>query len=805
MARSYNRPPGVTITETTEAVANPLIATPDQIALVGPAAGSIQVTEAVTLTGTTAATFKQIQSLDTNFVVTKVEDYDPESARKSLGNGAYSNTNGYIPGSYTVDSVNHTITRKTDVTSADLKAAIANTNAITTLEAVGDAGAFSGYNTFIIENEQFTYTGIDLTSNEKQTVTITNGNNDNNEVQTVTVTGNAGTFTLTFNAQTTSSLAYNISAANLQTALQGLSTIGAGNVTVTLDAGVYTITFGGALADTDVASLTGTGSGGCTIAIQTTLVGGSDDKFTLTFGGQTTSLLKWNSTAAEVEAALEALSSIGTGNVDVTGNGPYIVEFKGAFAGENVALLTGTGTGCAVTISTTQNSYFTFTGVTRAANGTTAAQHSITSNAIKLGFIIPTPRTVYVTYTYTPKDYFYPYLALASEYSNIEKRFGKAFKDDQVTVNSPLTLAAKIAIENGANELILQPLFYSADDVSGLMPNRSQPTAAQSIVPSTTWGPTFRALQSEENVGIIVPVIGQTNNYSFGSNGKTSPATILNDSVIADIFGILRDHIAFMNTEYDQLIIAIIGEDSTISASYATREVLAQHLTALQSYAQGQYNERFVFIAQTEFVRPSAAGATTEIKLGGQYAAAAVSGKLASNNPQESLTRRTIAGFKSVNDTRTKRLKTQDSGLGFFVIEQNPIDTTLVIRHALTTDTDSVSKSELNAVRSKFYMINSLRRTVDTQVIGRVIADENAPLSIAGVVGAVLRILQDDGVIVQFDSIQAQFDSIDPTQIGVRFNYRPAFAVNYVNIRFSVDLSSGVTSLTTIDQANIGA
>src|SRR5262249_41925037 len=51
------------------------------------------------------------------------------------------------------------------------------------------------------------------------------------EVQTVTLTGNptGGTFTLTFSGQTTAAIAYNASAATVQSALQALSSIGSGN------------------------------------------------------------------------------------------------------------------------------------------------------------------------------------------------------------------------------------------------------------------------------------------------------------------------------------------------------------------------------------------------------------------------------------------------------------------------------------------------------------------------------------------------------------------------------------------------
>lgn len=66
----------------------------------------------------------------------------------------------------------------------------------------------------------------------------------------------AGTYDLTFDAQTTSSINYNDSAATIQAALEALSSIGSGNVAVALTANGYTVEFQGALADTNVGDLT---------------------------------------------------------------------------------------------------------------------------------------------------------------------------------------------------------------------------------------------------------------------------------------------------------------------------------------------------------------------------------------------------------------------------------------------------------------------------------------------------------------------------------------------------------------------
>lgn len=85
---------------------------------------------------------------------------------------------------------------------------------------------------------------------------------DVREVQTVTITGGptGGTFTLTWNAQTTAGIAYNASAAAVQAALEALSNIAVGDVVVTGSAGgPYTLTWAHGLGN--VAAPTGSAAG----------------------------------------------------------------------------------------------------------------------------------------------------------------------------------------------------------------------------------------------------------------------------------------------------------------------------------------------------------------------------------------------------------------------------------------------------------------------------------------------------------------------------------------------------------------
>jgi hypothetical protein len=81
---------------------------------------------------------------------------------------------------------------------------------------------------------------------------------DNLQTLTITGTPTGGTFALTYKGQTASGIAYNAIASTVQTALQGLSTIGSGNVIVTGGPGPgtpYVVQFVGALAQ-DTTALT---------------------------------------------------------------------------------------------------------------------------------------------------------------------------------------------------------------------------------------------------------------------------------------------------------------------------------------------------------------------------------------------------------------------------------------------------------------------------------------------------------------------------------------------------------------------
>lgn len=135
----------------------------------------------------------------------------------------------------------------------------------TSFKRWGDITTFKS----VVTDQQKTFDATFLESNATvlglfyKVATPTPTGTAQNEVQTVTISGTptGGDFVLVFGGQATTDIAYNATAATVQAALQALSTIGAGNVTVTGGAGgPYTVTFTGTLAGTNVDQLTATGN-----------------------------------------------------------------------------------------------------------------------------------------------------------------------------------------------------------------------------------------------------------------------------------------------------------------------------------------------------------------------------------------------------------------------------------------------------------------------------------------------------------------------------------------------------------------
>lgn len=121
-----------------------------------------------------------------------------------------------------------------------------------------------------------------------------------------------------------------------------------------------------------ITTTTGVGTAAASAAVvhqntvQTVTIGGTPTggTFTLSYGGQTTAAIAYNATSAAVQSALEALTTIGAGNVTVTGSagGPYTVTFVGTLKNQAIPALTASATGLTGGTSPTVTVAITSTG-----------------------------------------------------------------------------------------------------------------------------------------------------------------------------------------------------------------------------------------------------------------------------------------------------------------------------------------------------------------------------------------------------------------------------------------------------------
>ncbi len=372
----------------------------------------------------------------------------------------------------------------------------------------------------------------------------------------------------------------------------------------------------------------------------------------------------------------------------------------------------------------------------------------------------------------------------ATRYDNsaaIEQRYGAGFGPDGIV--TPLSAAAILAFENGASSIVVQPVFRLTDSADNQSVRR-QPTigGGGEYFASATWNQSLFGLRDLEDVNVIIPVVGQSQGFS--------------DAQTLAVFQSVQDHVYFMATQ-GQLMVGIYGEDSSASVTAAAQPTLQAHADVLRDRLGGTMAECSVLVSPSRFKRRSSAATSTDLTIGGQYAAAAVGGMLAARLTSQPLTRKQVSGFVAVADPRTKDAKNADAAAGLMVIEQR--GQSVQVRHGLTLDTSSTARRELSVVRAKHRMVESIRDTIDTQIIGEVPANNNAPLVVKQAVIGVLEQLRQVRELVDYYGVQARVLSNDPTTVECRFSYRPAFPLNYVNIVFSLDMSSGDLETTFTD------
>jgi hypothetical protein len=399
-----------------------------------------------------------------------------------------------------------------------------------------------------------------------------------------------------------------------------------------------------------------------------------------------------------------------------------------------------------------------------AAEAFTMARNTDSPGVLMEETVVDNRVDVRVEYQYIPTEYYSP--TLFASYQELEAKYGPAF-DSNGDVATPLSAAAYMCFGAGSNEIIAQPLFSK---------NNNGTRVAGDETNSSDWATTLEALRGQTAINVLVPAVGQN-------------ASIDDDALYA-IFMKFSEHIEYMQQD-NEYIVAIFGEDSTttsVSNSRASMATLQQHA---QQLGQRTYPERTVLVSPASFTVPNPKTGQAK-QMGGQYVAAKIAGMLGRYPVQSSMTRKSVPGVSDASPYRNSTEKDQDAGYGLMVVENN--NGIVRVRHAITTAVGDANKRELNAMRSKFFMIETVKNTLDTNVLGKIIADNRAPFIVSSMVSGSLEYLRNTGAIAGYSNVSATPNSTSPTSMVVRFTYSLPYAINNIEVALSLDSTTGTIS-----------
>lgn len=363
-----------------------------------------------------------------------------------------------------------------------------------------------------------------------------------------------------------------------------------------------------------------------------------------------------------------------------------------------------------------------------------------TINRVIDGGHIDAGDTVEVSYNYVNSDYFNAYSFY--DYDDVRDAYGKPF-DDSGNIVSELSLAARFAFTNGAQRII-----------------------AVAVDPTTPGTPTLAdyetalgKLRDEPDISIIVPATG-----------------------IQQIQTIVQAHVNQQsNNRYERR--AILGRDGSGNPVSSAQRV---------ADAQGIHNSRIALVspATMKYFAPEL---NKEITVGSQYLAAALAGVSVSQNAAQPLTRRPVVGFSDMGEKVPESQKNLESQNGLLVVEKTRSNLTRV-RHGVTTNPQDTLTREWSVVGQEDSMVFRLREYLDNdRLIGSIITDLTM-VNVKASADAALSSLVRDEIIRDYSNLKVRQLEQNPDILEVRYAWLAALPLNYIVVRYSLNVSSGEVS-----------
>lgn len=358
-----------------------------------------------------------------------------------------------------------------------------------------------------------------------------------------------------------------------------------------------------------------------------------------------------------------------------------------------------------------------------------------------IGSTLDDETAVQVSYQYTDSTYFDPQSFF--DYDDVVDFYGSPF-DSAGAIASELTLACNLAFTNGAQTVVTVAVKGSGS------------------VQTSDYLAALVKLEGIQQISVIVPATGNS-----------------------AIFPAVRDHVALQSSQkYERrAILGTDGSTSTISSSSRinTAKGLASSRVILTSPSTVKYYNSQISQVQT---------------LGAQFVAAAIAGVSVTQSPQFPLTRKPIAGFIGVESSSDAQ-KNQETSSGLCVYEASA-GSNLRIRHGVTTDPQTTLTREWSILGQQDAMSFRLRNAFETDgLIGSIVSD-TILANVKASAASALTSLVSDGIIQDFTALKVRQQSQNLDAIEISYEWKAALPLNYIVVRFTLNVSSGDISSTSL-------
>ena len=402
------------------------------------------------------------------------------------------------------------------------------------------------------------------------------------------------------------------------------------------------------------------------------------------------------------------------------------------------------------------NTDYVFTVDSAGVGGTvTTIKRVSSSSAVGEGDIVT------IAYAYSAPAYFTP--QRHTDYDTIVAMYGlpmvstAPINPNSSQVASPLSLAARVAIQNGATELVLVVTNPTDGDL------RVQIQKA------------YDKIATDYGVTTVVPVLPDDLTVSSGTVA-TFAQQLAQD---------LKAHCENASAA-GYMRIGFFGTPRNYSETDLTQEGLAASLDSKRVVLMYPHNLHMFNSATSQVAEVS-----------GTYLAAAAVGRLSALPVNQGLTRQAMNSFQglptAITQKMTKSYRDLLSGSGVAVAEIDRLGR-MSIRHGVATDMSALNTREISLTRQADTLYALVQYGMEAaDLIGQPI-DAEMTSRVKGAITTILEQAKLSNVVVDYTDLKVRQQTAlsgDPSVIEIKFAYRPAVPLNYVVIQFQINLTTG--------------